>query len=42
MYFTNNLNIRMENSKHLNYKNENIETKYLNSVPITPIFKGKK
>ena len=32
----------MENSKHLNYKNENIETKYLNNMQKILNFEGKK
>ena len=32
----------MENLKHPNYKNENIETKYLNKMQKKQIFKGKE
>ena len=31
----------MENSKHSNYKNENIETKYLNNMRKTRFLKVK-
>ena len=32
----------MENSKHSNYKNKNIQAKYLNNMQNITIFKGKK
>ena len=34
--------IRMENLKHINYKNGNIETKHLNNNKKPRISKGKK